>query len=254
MQTKTALLASSAVAALGLAAPADAAGNFYVSVYGGANWLQDSSFADSAVTGVIPTTPTTSVFAFANDADTGFIVGGAVGMSLNQFMQGLRVEAEVGYRQQNVNGVFSSAIITTVGGPTTPSTSAYGLLDYDHSTLSVMANVWYDFNVGGVTPYIGGGIGWAQTEVEGNYLVTGPGAPGAVPFSFDDNGFAWQVGAGVNFDIAPNMKLGVGYRYFEGPEVTILAPGATTPAPANLLTGEVDDQNHSVLVNLTIGL
>jgi len=244
MQTRTALLASSAVAALGFAAPADAAGNFYVSVYGGANWLQDSNFTNTLVTGVIPTTPTTSIFNFANDADTGFVVGGAVGMSLNQFMQGLRVEAEVGYRQQNVNGVWNSTVVTTGG-----TTSVTGTLDYDHSSLSVMANVWYDFNVAGVTPYIGGGIGWAQTEVEGNYVDLT--SPGIVPFSFDDNGFAWQLGAGVNFDIAPNMKLGVGYRYFEGPEVTVLAPNVLTVNP---LAGEVDDQNHSVLVNLTVGL
>jgi OOP family OmpA-OmpF porin len=245
MQTKTALLASSAVAALGLAAPANAAGNFYVSVFGGANFLQDDSFV-ATVTNVGATTTTVETFAFDSKPDTGFIVGGAVGMSLNQFMQGLRVEAEVAYRQQNVKGPWAVTTFTTTGGGSGTTTAA-GILDYDQSSLSVLANVWYDFNVGGVSPYIGGGIGWARTELDGNFGVVTP-APGVLPLSFDDSGFAWQLGAGVNFDIAPNMKLGVGYRYFEGPDVTVTSP------LVGLVSRDVEDQNHSVLVNLTFGL
>jgi len=235
MRTKATLLATAGFAAFTLAAPADAAGNFYASVFGGANWLQDSSFVATA------TGATTVTAAFASDADTGFIVGGAVGMSLNQFMQGLRVEAEVAYRQQNVGGVFATTTTTGIFG-----TVATGTLDYDHSTLSVMANAWYDFNVAGVSPYVGGGIGWARTELDGTYSFVLP-IPAVAPLSFDESGFAWQIGAGVNFDIAPNMKLGVGYRYFEGPDVTV------SDSLTGLASSDVEDQNHTVLVNLTIG-
>ena len=223
MRTKTILLASGAVAALSLAAPAHAAGNFYVTAFGGANWLNDEAF-------VAFTTPSTT-FAFAGDADTGFIVGGAVGMSLNQMFAGLRGEVEVAYRQQDVDGAWLSA---TTGGTTS------GALNYDQSTFSIMANLWYDFAVGGVRPYVGGGIGWARTEVDGNFGPT-------LPFDLDDSGFAWQLGAGVNFDISPNMMLGVGYRYFDGPEVTIGAPFPLT----NPLTGDLESENHSAIVSLT---
>jgi OmpA-OmpF porin, OOP family len=119
-----------------------------------------------------------------------------------------------------------------------------GTLDFDHQTFSVLANVWYDFALGGVNPYIGGGIGWADTELEGDYFggVTGP-------FEFSDDGFAWQLGAGINFDVSPNMKLGVGYRFFQAPEVTV----GSLYAP-NSATSEIDSENHTVLVNLTIGM
>jgi len=239
MKTKTALLASSAVAALAFAAPANAASNFYVSVFGGANWLQDDRFVGTAV--VTGATTTTETFTFDSKPDTGWIVGGAVGMSLNQFMQGLRVEAEVAYRQQDVGGPWAATTTTGVGG-----TTITGALDYEQSSLSVMANVWYDFDVAGVSPYIGGGIGWAETELDGTFIdITNTAV---LPLSFDDNGFAWQLGAGVNFDIAPNMKLGVGYRYFEGPEVDVTSP------IAGIVTRGVESQNHTVLVNLTLGL
>ena len=234
MKTKLTLLASTAAAALALAVPAQAAGNFYVGVFGGANWVKDHSFS-------VATTPTASAdtLSWATDGDSGWIVGGAVGMSLNQLMGGLRAEVEVAYRENQVDGLWVSNV-------TTPTTVSSGALDIDHSTFSVMANLWYDFDVGGISPYIGGGIGWAETELEGAYLG---GAVSPAPFSFSDSGFAWQLGAGVNFDVSPNIKLGVGYRYFEGPDVTVGAVNA-----ANSATADVDSENHSAIVSLTFGM
>ena len=115
----------------------------------------------------------------------------------------------------------------------------------DHSTTSVMANAWYDFDVGGLRPYVGGGIGWADVTVDGNSVG------GADPIiDYSDDGFAWQVGAGINFQVAPNMQLGLGYRYFSGPDVTILAPDL----PSNTLTQDLEDDNHTVLATITFGM
>ena len=76
-------------------------------------------------------------------------------------MNGLRVEVEVAYRQNQVDGVFTS---NTAGTPQT------GVVDYDHTSFSVLANVWYDIPIGsGFTPYIGGGVGWADTNVDGTF-------------------------------------------------------------------------------------
>jgi opacity protein-like surface antigen len=150
---------------------------------------------------------------------------------------GLKVEAEVAYRQNKVDGLW-----TTIND--TAGTTDSGTLDYDHSTLSVMANVWYEFDLAGVKPYLGGGIGWADVEVDGAYIGTVGG-----PLNFSDDGFAWQAGAGVNFQVAPNIQLGVGYRYMEGPEVTILPPLA-----GNTVTGDLENDNHSGVVTLTFGL
>ncbi len=223
MQIRTSLLATTALVALTLAAPtANAAGSgWYVSLSGGANWLDDSSFFVSNPT---------STFTLATDSDTGWIVTGAVGYSLTNFMAGLRAEVEAGYRQNQVDGAFlSSTVLTTDFGP----------VDVDHQTFSVLANLWYDFDVGGFKPYLGGGIGWAETEFEGTYN----GVLATTPFSFEDSGFAWQVGGGINFDVSPNVKLGVNYRYFSGPEVTVLGP--------NLLAGDIESDNHSATLSVT---
>lgn len=227
MKTKLTLLASTAFAALAFAVPTQAASSgWYASLTGGANWLNDDGFV--AVNG--PDTLT-----FNPNTDTGFIVAGAIGMSLNNMVEGLRVEAEVAYREGQVDGLWKT---------TTGIFGDNGTLDYEQSSVSVMANVWYDFDVGGVKPYVGGGIGWADTELDGRYVG------GTIPtINFSDDGFAWQLGAGLNFGISPNMSLGIGYRYFEGQEVTVLAPFA-----GNSATGETEDQNHSAVVTLTYGM
>jgi opacity protein-like surface antigen len=231
MKTKLTLLASTAVLAVAIASPAQAAGDWYVGVFGGANWVEDHSFS-------VATTPTASAdtLTWSTDADTGFIVGGAVGLSLNNVVKGLRAEVEVAYRDNQVDGVWTS----NTGGPGVST----GTLDIDHSTFSVLANVWYDFSLGDVTPYVGGGIGWADSQLDGSYAggVTGP-------FDFSDSGFAWQIGAGVNFDVSPNVKLGVGYRYFKGPDVTV----GSLYAPNSTLA-DVDAGQHAALVSVTFGM
>lgn len=227
MKTKLTLLASTTLAMLALSAPAQAAGSgWYFSLTGGANFQTDDGFFASTVGA--------DTLTFNPDSDTGWIIGGAVGLSLNNMVQGLRIEAEVAYRENQINGSWSS----------TTGVADAGLLEYDHSTLSVMANVWYDFDLGGVRPYVGGGVGWAETELEGNFLG------GTIPaINHSDNGFAWQLGAGLNFDISPNVQLGLGYRYFEGPEVNIGAPFA-----ANGASGDVQSENHAAVVSLTYGM
>ena len=106
----------------------------------------------------------------------------------------------------------------------------------------MLANVWYDFDIGGVKPYVGGGIGWANAQADGS-IAGGTTAA----FDFEEDGFAWQIGAGVNFDIAPSMKLGLGYRYFVGPDVPVALSSSTA-------TGDLDNENHTALVNLTFGM
>lgn len=242
MKTKLALLATTALAALAIATPASAAG-WYLNISGGANWLNDSQFANLAADTVNDVNDEFDAFDFNNNPDMGYVISGAVGYSLAGLMPGLRVEAEVGYRQNKVDGLWSTTNDTN--GDNAGPTADNGTLDYDHTTLSVLANVWYDFDLASVKPYIGGGIGWADVEVDGSYIG------GTVPaFSYSDSGFAWQIGGGVNFQVAPSIQLGVGYRYMEGPEVTVLPPFNTE----NIASGVVDSNNHSGVVSLTFGM
>lgn len=234
MRTKLALLATTALAAMAIATPAEAAGSgWYLSLTGGGNWLNDNSFA---TTGPVAG-PAQDTFFLDTESDTGYVIAGAVGLSLGNIVQGLRLEAEVAYRQNQVDGLWSSDTLVAVG-------FSSGTVDYDHTSLSVLANVWYDFDVMGFKPYVGGGLGWADVEADGAYA-------GDVvrSFSYSADGFAWQLGAGVNFQVAPNMQLGVGYRYFSAEDVVIGAPDTTN----NSLTGTLDDDSHSAVVTLTFG-
>jgi opacity protein-like surface antigen len=66
--------------------------------------------------------------------------------------------------------------------------------------------------------------------------------------SQENTGFAWQLGAGFNYPVSANIDLGIGYRYFRGPSFDPLFIGKNeTPVP-------IDNDNHSVQVNLTIGI
>ena len=85
---------------------------------------------------------------------------------------------------------------------------------HEGQTFSGLANVWMDLAPSGpVTPYVGGGIGAAHVSRED------VGREGREPADDSDLILAWQVGAGIGWDIQPNWSMSVDYRWFnaEGP-------------------------------------
>ena len=69
-----------------------------------------------------------------------------------------------------------------------------------------MFNIIWKIPFGVVHPYGGGGIGFSHHEMsaeDGEWISRG-----------DDTGYAWQLMAGVEFDLAYNLSLDLGYRYF----------------------------------------
>jgi opacity protein-like surface antigen len=235
MKTKSVLFASSALAALLLTGSAEARGTFYFTAGGGANWFKDDSFNAR-------TSPTSSAdtLTFAPDSDIGFVLHAAVGAHLDQVFHGLRLEVEGSYRRADAGGFWTS----NVGNPAIVSS---GGLDFDESVWAVLGNVWWDIDLGGdLTPYIGGGVGWGESKLDGTYVT------GVVPaFKFTDDGFAWQLGAGVNWQIAPNVAIGVGYRYFVAPNVDVRSSGFTL---GNDAVGTVNVDSQSVLLDFTFAM
>jgi opacity protein-like surface antigen len=236
MTTKTILLTSTALAVLALASPAEARGPFYFTAGGGGNWLQDDSF--HAVT-----SPTTSAdtLNFVPDSDIGFVLHAAVGAHLDQVFQGLRVDIEGSYRQNKVKGFWTS----NTGTPTGVSS---GRLDFDESVWAVLGNVWWDIDLGSqFVPYIGGGAGWGESKLDGKFQGSG----GVPTFNFTGDGFAWQLGAGITWRLAPNVAIGIGYRYFSAPDVDVRPPGFAFPNDAQ---GNVNVDSQSVLLDFTFAL
>ena len=100
-------------------------------------------------------------------------------------------------------------------------------------------------------PYIGGGVGWARTHYEAAFITTfsnGSPTTGLRATTTDENsGFAWQLGLGFNYEVAQDVDVGLGYRYFVGPRIDAFYTGFTGNAP-------MDNENHAVQVNLTVGI
>ena len=100
--------------------------------------------------------------------------------------------------------------------------------------------------------YLGGGAGWARRNVEGVFgtTFTGGGSGPLYGHSFDqdESGFAWQVGAGVNYELEQGVRLGLGYRYFRGPDVR----NDIFLGKHNLPVQFDDQDNHTVQVELSI--
>ena len=107
MTTRTSLLASTAIAAAMLSAAPAEAGNFYVKMFGGANWVADTNFT------AIDPTNTSDTMTWSIGGDTGWVVGGAVGYDLNEILRGWRTELEVSYRENQRDGGWTT---NTFGG------------------------------------------------------------------------------------------------------------------------------------------
>jgi opacity protein-like surface antigen len=76
----------------------------------------------------------------------------------------------------------------------------------DFSANNLMANLLVRYPEGKIHPYAGIGVGWSWAT----FKATSAGR------STDEsaNAFAWQILAGVNFEITPNWSADVAYRYF----------------------------------------
>ena len=177
---------------LGVGGTADAAP--YVSLNMGTVWVNDSDYS-YAEYGYDYTYRDEGEFSF----DPGFVVSAAIG---NDFGNGFRLEMEYSFRANDLEKAEGTEYYQDyyVNDSNDYSESLGG----DVMTNSLMANVFYDFAPSSpVSPFIGGGIGFAN--IEGDIDFQG---------NEDDDVFAYQLGAGIAFALNPKMKIDVQYRFF----------------------------------------
>jgi opacity protein-like surface antigen len=234
MNTKRMLLMSTGVAAaLAFGGDAQASG-LYISAFGGANWLQSAS--NHFATGGYSPDSSQSLHA---TADTGFVLGAAVGLHLDNWLNGVRTEFEVSYRRNDVHGDWSETSDGTDIGP---------FVGHE-STFAMMVNAWYDIDIGSkLRPYIGGGVG-AAVAMNSGVIIDVDGGEGFVDERFDNRyfGMAWQLGVGGHYEVMPGVDLGLGYRYFRGPDFHYAGSSGDWE-------GTLRNENHSVVLDLTIGI
>jgi opacity protein-like surface antigen len=169
---------------------------FYVGIAGGYVIPQDMTFSD----------PDGGADYFDAALDNGYLLSIKTGWNTPFTRKIMAMEIEYMY----INNDFDNSKV--VSDSYYPSGSA--TLNGNMSIHAVLFNMKARYPEGPVHPYVGGGLGWAfssvgditEREYGGPGIDIWPGASGV--------GFCWQFLAGVDIDIAPNMSLGIGYKYF----------------------------------------
>ena len=211
-----------ALATTALSTPALARDDaWYVGIEGGAMLVEDIRFDVGA-----------TQEALTIDHDYGWDVDATVGYDFG----GFRAEAEVGYRQADVNSI-GSTVTLPVGAVTRPAgTYAYG--GGRSSALSFMVNGMFDFgDDDGVQGFLGGGVGVAR--VKSRY-----GIAASNNFLDDsDTVFAWQAIAGLRAPLSDSIDVSLKYRFFNADSVSMV------DTAGRVLEGRF--RSHSILGGLT---
>jgi opacity protein-like surface antigen len=84
-----------------------------------------------------------------------------------------------------------------------------GTIDGTIGVHALLFNLKARYPEGKIHPYVGAGLGWSIVQL-GDLTGTGDlsGSKGDI-----GNGFCWQLMTGVDFDITPNVAVGIGYKY-----------------------------------------
>lgn len=131
--------------------------------------------------------------------DPGLNIGGTAGMDLGA----ARIEGEISYKGADIDSItdFSGTHTGIKGGV---------------EALAFMANLFVDLHTQGpITPYFGGGIGFASLHIDDTYNYNND-----FYFDDDDTVFAYQVGGGLEVALNRQISLDLGYRYFRTTEAT----------------------------------
>ncbi|WP_439598936.1 outer membrane protein, partial [Falsiroseomonas sp.] len=233
MRVRNALLAATFLA-LPLAAQAQPITGLYVGAGAGVNLLQES---DVSTSGPVVAGTTNAQRSGQIEFNYGYV--GVISLGYG-FGNGVRVELEGSYRENEVDG------ISGFSGLTRPVRT-----DGKARSYGVMANALYDFDLGPgsfITPYVGAGAGYIWHEYDS---VRAVGANGINSVTDGEQGrFAYQAIVGAAFPISavPGLAVTTEYRF-----MGTLSPELDTRSnarPGAAGNAEVDNFNHSLLIGL----
>ncbi|MCP5082838.1 MAG: outer membrane beta-barrel protein [Alphaproteobacteria bacterium] len=166
------------------------------------------------------------------DFDTGFAVQGAVGTRLPM---NFRTELEVTYRENDLKSPFTSGAVTADSAG-------------DLSSVTVMANVIYDFQLfEQFKLFAGGGIGVASIYFD---FRRGPMGGGLSLVDGNTNRFAYQAIAGASFEIVEGVSIFGKYAYLGTAGDSIRFNNAFVGPQ----TGSFDYHNHTVFGGISFEL
>ena len=166
----------------------------YVSGMAGVNWVEAQDLNQNNLDFV--------EMEFNQPLHSGYATGLAFGW---RFPIGLRPEVELSYRKNTLTQ-FNHRVYEGGG-----SIDGEG----EEQATALMANLWYDVlnlpaPLNRFTPYVGGGLGYAVLKVSGLEA-------GGVQFgdTHRDTVSAYQLGAGIGYELTDHWSMSMDYRYFK---------------------------------------
>lgn len=238
----------------------------YVPVEVGSGWYLrgDVGYAFSSEIGGVDyrtfdgATYGSSTFATA-ELDKNITWGGGVGY---RFTDWVRADATIDGFRADFNGTtVSSAPCST--DPSFAGTTCRSEDGSEVSAVSLMANGYVDLGTYvGLTPYLGAGLGYTYLSWSGltdtNYCVSGAVACAAGPVSssshagLEDWRFTYALMAGVAYDVTPNLKIDLGYKYrnIEGGDMFAFDAGTAGIGATGIQGTHGDIEQHEVKVGL----
>lgn len=172
---------------------------FYIGAFGGANFISTSRDCRGGDYS-------------RRRFDTGYVVTGSIGY---RWCHNVRFEFEYGYRNNKVRHRRdgSESLAADAG------CDSSGKRNRNFYQNAYMFNGFYDIsfcNDWCLKPYVGAGIGYAQTRNGRHERYSGDG------YSYNRNnrrnGFAWQIIAGLAYPICDEVDLSLEYRFFKSRE------------------------------------
>jgi opacity protein-like surface antigen len=134
-----------------------------------------------------------------NDVGNANIIGGGVGYRFNEY---IRSDATLSYRH---GYKINSTIV--MDGQTYYSRG-------HTSSLTGLVNLYAEpVKFGIVRPYAGGGLGFSRNRT-GDVSITVDNLNGSLQGATHTS-FAWQLSAGIGFDLTSNLSADIGYRYMD---------------------------------------
>jgi opacity protein-like surface antigen len=99
----------------------------------------------------------------------------------------------------------------------------YNISKGQFSSIVGLANAYFDLGTWyGITPFVGGGVGFAHHMFGNSFDIGAGSSTGAVTGvaggfgmgpTHDQTSLAWAIHAGLGYDVTPNLKLELAYRY-----------------------------------------
>jgi len=166
---------------------------------------------------------------------SGIALTGAFGCDYGDF----RTELELGYQSSDVEN-----LIWIDDGDELDLGAEGEDISGDVSVTSLMANGYYDIDLGGIELFLTAGVGVAQIDIDDIDYTEGD-----FVYNASETTLAYQLGAGFGIPVSDNIMLDARYRYFATTDATI--SGGIGPIG---LDGNGNVESHSALIGLRVGL